>query len=218
MKYKKMNLQWFKSLALLVTILVIYKIMSALGVYAIACVLIILTLSLAIYFYLKSDDKEVAAVRKPKRLQIRPYTPPRFNSLKLEQLRSMNPYQFERYVASMYQKIGYSNAYATQGSNDEGRDVIMNDDKTGQLYYVECKRYGEDTVISRPIIQKLQGACSADGAKGIIITTGRYTDPALDFAKKVGIECVRVGQLLEMIEQAEQMEKRKELELFESTL
>lgn len=199
MKSKKMSLQWFKSVALLFSILVL----SRLGIYAIACVVMVLICSLAIYFYLKSDDKEV--VIKTKKIEFAPIKPRKFNSFKLEQLKRMNPYQFEVYVASMYQKIGYSNAYVTPKSNDEGRDVIMNSDETGQLYYVECKRYKDK--VSRPTIEKLAGACLIGNAKGIIITTGSYTEPALEFAQKVGIECVTAGRLLKMIELAEQNDK-----------
>lgn len=202
MKSKKMNLQWAKSVALLFSILVL----SRLGVYAIACVLLILTLSLATYFYLKSDDKESEVVRKPKPLQFGTYKPIPFNRLKLEELRSMNPYQFESYIASMYRQLGYSNAKQTKKSNDNGRDVEMNDDVTGQLYFVECKRYKGK--VSRDIAQKLAGACSVSNAKGIIVTTGRYTQPALEYCKLANIECVTREQLLYMIERAEEIERQ----------
>lgn len=211
MKTKKMNFGWIKSVIILIMIMSIYKIMSRLDVYAIACSLLVVVLVLSISYARNQAKKDMEMMRKPKpkpiEFQYIPRQRKKFNVLKLEQLRKMNPYQFERYIAAMYRNLSFSNAYATQGSNDEGRDVIMNHDETGQLYFVECKRYGEDTVISRPIVQKLQGVCSAYAAKGIIITTGRYTDPALNFAKKVGIECVRVSQLLEMIELAEKKEK-----------
>lgn len=214
MKSKKINLQWVKSVIILIMIIIIYKIMSRLDVYAIACSLLVVVLVLSISYARSQAKKDIEMMRKskpqPLQFQYIPIKRKKFDALKLEQLRKMNPYQFERYIAKMYQQLGYSNAYATQRSNDEGRDVIMNHDKTGQLYFVECKRYSEDTVISRPIVQKLQGVCSAYAAKGIIITTGRYTDPALNFAKKVGIECVRVPQLLDMIERAEKVEREKE--------
>ncbi len=214
MKSKKMNLQWAKSVVALAMIASIYKIMSRLDVYAIACSLLVVVLVLSISYARNQAKKDIEMMRqsKPQPLQFQYISRPKknFNSLKLEQLRSMDPYAFERYIAAMYRNLSFSNAYATQGSNDQGRDVIMNHDTTGQLYYVECKRYGEDTVISRPIVQKLAGACMTDRAKGIIITTGRYTEPALDFAKKAGIECVQVPQLLDMIERAEKVEREKE--------
>lgn len=212
MKLKKMNLRWIKTVVTLIMIVTIYKIMSRLDVYSIACSLLIVVLVLSIFYARHQAKKDMEMLRKPnpKPIQFQ-YTPrqrKKFNPLKLEQLRSMDEFDFEVYVKNLYQKLGFSNACVTSKTNDEGRDIEMNRDSDSQLYFVEVKRYGEDSIVSRPQIQKLCGSCMVEGAKGIFVTCGGgYSKPALDYAKKANIQCITKEQLLNMIETVEKQEK-----------
>lgn len=81
--------------------------------------------------------------------------------------------------------------------------MIFTDSTTGKKYYSECKRYGSDNTVGRPIIQKLVGSALADNA----IPYAVFTQEATIEAKKTGVRCIGPRELLEMIERAEELEK-----------
>lgn len=209
----KKDLNWIKSVTLLVMILLIYNLMKGLGIYAISCVLMIVVIVLAIYYAIHDAERDRERM-KPRLVHIEhtKRKSKRFNGqLKLQDLRRMDPFEFERYVACILRALGYSDAYATQGTSDGGKDVIFTDSKTNKKCYCECKRYGANTVIGRPILQKLVGAALADDAiPHSIITTGRFTNECLEEAKKTGVKCIGPVELMQMIEQAEEIEKERE--------
>jgi restriction system protein len=112
--------------------------------------------------------------------------------------RRMDPFEFEAEVARIYAQLGYSTEL-TSKTNDEGKDIILR--KNNEVIYVECKRFSENTKVSRPILQKLYGVMVADGVKkGIIVTTSDFTKEAIDFSKKMGesIELVDSQKLLSL--------------------
>lgn len=186
--------------------------MKNLDSYGVACVLMIVVVALAIYYYLHEAEKDREKMkRKPLQFQRILRTKKKFNAPKLAELRKMDPFEFERYVACILRVLGHSDAYATQGVSDGGKDVIFTDSKSGKKCYCECKRYGANTVIGRPILQKLVGAALADGAiPHSIITTGRFTNECLEEARKTGVKCIGPIELISMIERAEQIEKERE--------
>ena len=97
--------------------------------------------------------------------------------------RTMDPFKFEKKIAELFEKKGYS-ATVTSKTNDEGKDIIIK--KNGQIKYVECKRFNEQSKVSRPIVQKLFGVMTADGVnEGIIVTTSEFTQEAIDFCTKM---------------------------------
>ena len=113
--------------------------------------------------------------------------------------RSMDPYKFESEVAKLYEEKGYS-VEVTSKSNDEGKDIILT--KDNEVTYVECKRFNENTNVSRPIVQKLYGVMVADGVKkGIVVSTSGFTKEAIEFSMKkdVSIELIDSQALMEML-------------------
>ena len=97
--------------------------------------------------------------------------------------------QFEDFVAQLFQALGYQNVTVTSRAGDEGKDVKMEFPsplgRTGRVY-VECKQW-ENVPVGRKEVQVLHSAVVADGVdEGIMVTTGRFTNEAVGFAKKVG--------------------------------
>lgn len=91
----------------------------------------------------------------------------------------LDGYEFEDFMGYLFNKMGY-NAVNTPKSKDGGKDIILN----GNIY-VECKRYGEDSVVDADIVKKLYATLVADGLdRGIIVTTNRYTNTAIDLTKQ----------------------------------
>lgn len=212
MKRKKFNLNWFKSVIVLAMIVMILNFFKNMNGYMIASLLMITVIVLAVQFSMKESDR-YKELMTPKRIEVKhfPRQRKKFNRLKLSELRAMDPFEFERYIACILRVLGHSDAYATQGVSDGGKDVIFTDFKTGKKCYIECKRYGANTVIGRPILQKLVGAALADDAiPHSIITTGRFTNECLEEAKKTGVKCIGPVELISMIERAEEIEKERE--------
>jgi len=94
-------------------------------------------------------------------------------------------------IAKIMKKKGYLNINVTSKSRDQGRDIIMESPK-GETILVECKH---QQFVGRPIIQKLQGAMNYDetqnpdkDVKGIIVTSGSFSQEAIEYNKKIGQE------------------------------
>lgn len=114
-------------------------------------------------------------------------TKDKINEAKYKQLlewniKLLNGIAFEHFCAFLFQENGYR-VQVTPPSRDGGKDIILK--KKGEKIYVECKAYAEHNIISRPVIQKLVGACAGDNIKtGYIITTSGFTKDAIDYIYK----------------------------------
>lgn len=107
------------------------------------------------------------------------------------------PTDFEHYVANMYSFLGYKTK-VTPPANDEGKDIEMW--KDGLKYIVEVKLYSPQNKIGREKIQKLHSAMiDSKASKAIFVTTSDFTDNAVDYAKKHGIELVNSKELVSLI-------------------
>ena len=71
--------------------------------------------------------------------------------------------------------------------------------KGGQTYFVEVKRYGKSHPVDRPLIQKLVGACHPNNAKGIFVTTSRFTQGAINEANRSGVQLIDGNQFIKML-------------------
>ena len=116
-------------------------------------------------------------------------------------LRKIDPFEFEEVVANMYSSLGFTTE-VTSKTNDEGKDIILK--KNGEITYVECKRFGKGTNVSRPVLQKLYGVMVADDIKnGIIVTTSGFTKECIEFSKKMdcNIELIGEKELIKMLKE-----------------
>ena len=120
----------------------------------------------------------------------------RINVTSLDDLMKMNPYQFERFIGDYFRDCGYV-VHQTKRTNDGGKDLVMY--KGGQTYFVEVKRYGKSHPVDRPLIQKLVGACHPNNAKGIFVTTSRFTKGAIAEAHRSGIQLIDGDQFIKML-------------------
>ena len=162
----------------LLLMLLLYKIGGS------ALVMIFLTLGIAFGAIYISGESFTGIFRK------------RINVSSLEELRRLDPYQFEKVVGDYFRDCGYV-VQQTKRSNDGGKDLIMY--KGGQTYYVEVKRYGKSHPVDRPLIQKLVGACHPNNAKGIFVTTSRFTKGAIDEAHRSNIQLIDGDQFIRLL-------------------
>lgn len=69
-------------------------------------------------------------------------------------------------------------------SGDGGIDGIVAEDKLGfSKIYIQAKCWALDSTVGAPDIHKFMGALMSNGAsKGLFITTGKFSGPALNLA------------------------------------
>jgi restriction endonuclease Mrr len=105
-------------------------------------------------------------------------------------LDDLSGYEFEEKMVRVFEKVGYRNVRQLPRAGDKGRDIVM-EESDGTAVVVECKH---TATVGRPVVQKLHSAASTydhdDEKKGMVVTTGRFTSPAREYAEKVGVELI----------------------------
>lgn len=130
------------------------------------------------------------------------------NSLDLlEVLQSLSPSGFERISRELLREHGFENVYVTGGSHDGGIDgygtLEINPFVSFKVLF-QCKRYKGS--VSRAQVGDFRNAMIGRAEKGIIITTGTFTNEATKEANREGapqIELVDGTKLVEMFEKVE---------------
>ncbi len=94
----------------------------------------------------------------------------------------MDPILFERHVMSFFEQCEYPTGL-TARSNDFGVDgFVFHRDG---VIIVQCKRYGTENPVGRPSIQQFKGVIEEQAAlRGYFVTTSRFTDEAIESARK----------------------------------
>lgn len=132
--------------------------------------------------------------------------------LKLAQLGSLSPEQFEEFTAELFEALGYQ-VECVGGSGDEGADLRLSRD--GLRAVAQCKYHQRKGVIGSPDLQKFLGTIHHTGShKGYFVTTRTFSLAAEKFAAEHPIELVDGPRLIELVEQALGPAARREPGLF----
>lgn len=111
-----------------------------------------------------------------------------------------SPDFFEKLVVELMEKMGYGRGVVTQRSRDEGIDGIVYQDKLGfDVIYVQAKRYDVDKTVGRPELQKFGGAIPEKNAKGLFVTTAKFSADAKQYADErhiILIDGQKLAQLM----------------------
>jgi restriction system protein len=109
--------------------------------------------------------------------------------------------EFEMLVGEAFRVQGYS-VVETGAGADGGVDVVLR--KDSEKYFVQCKHWRAQQV-GVPIVRELYGAIAAHGATGgFVVTSGRFTKPAVDFARGLNLTLIDGPKLHAMIQQVPQ--------------
>lgn len=107
----------------------------------------------------------------------------------LELIKQKKPWQFERFVLELLNKMGYGgveerNFEVVGQSGDNGIDGIIYQDKLGlDRIYVQAKKWADNKVQSKDI-RDFIGSLSLKGTnKGVFITTSQFTSDAINTVK-----------------------------------
>lgn len=107
----------------------------------------------------------------------------------IERLVALDPAFFEQAVVRLLVAMGYGGtggqAAATRLVNDGGIDGVIDQDVLGlSKVYVQAKRYARDNSVGRPEVQAFVGALSGKADQGVMITTGRFSPGAREYAER----------------------------------
>lgn len=116
----------------------------------------------------------------------------------LGKLKKTSPSFFERIVVELLVRMGYGGSRIDAGkaigrSGDGGIDGIIKEDKLGlDVVYIQAKRWDNNSV-GRPDVMQFAGALQAQrAAKGIFITTSRFTEDARKYVSQIGSKIVLI--------------------------
>lgn len=137
------------------------------------------------------------------------------NSIIKQKLQKLDNYDFEKLVADLWEKQGWSTE-VEQESGDAGIDVrATKTNPFDQKVLIQAKRYDDSTVVGGPDVQqyaslKLQEP-NVDTV--IIITTSRFTKEAKNRAEELNVKLINGNELSQLINQlaaADVLEKYSE--------
>ena len=98
-------------------------------------------------------------------------------------LEALDGDDFEKLCQIIFDKLNYGKVIKTPIGPDLGKDLII-ENENGKIF-VECKHHLDKT-IGRPVIMKLHSAVISEGAiKGILVTTGVFSQEAINYAKRI---------------------------------
>lgn len=99
-------------------------------------------------------------------------------------LLSLDPYQFEHLIDTLYTKMGYLTSLTTK-THDRGRDIIALKEDVGERekLLIQCKRTKNSVSVKE--VRALLGIVSNEKAtKGVLVSTSKFTGQAKKFIKE----------------------------------
>lgn len=107
----------------------------------------------------------------------------------IEKLKLVDPYQFEKIVLRVMEKMNYGIGSITPKSHDDGIDGIIDEDELGlEKIYLQAKRYSEKKVDSKDMKDFIATLGTSSVKKGVFITTSDFIDSAKKLAEKSSIQ------------------------------
>ena len=127
-------------------------------------------------------------------------------------LKAMNPIAFERLCQRVLRESGFTKVEVTQAGHDggiDGKGILHISEFLSFRVVFQCKRYSGS--VGPDVVQKLRGAMPGNADRGLIVTTGHFTQGAIKEAAH------EHKSPIELVDGEELIEKLKELELGVST-
>jgi len=115
-------------------------------------------------------------------------------------LDGMNWREFEILVGESYRQQGYQVAELGGEGPDGGVDLVLTKGK--EKFFVQCKQW-KAYKVGVTTVRELYGVMAAKGATGgFVVTSGRFTADAMEFAQGRNIELIDGPRLFAMIQRA----------------
>lgn len=114
-----------------------------------------------------------------------------------DNLDNMSWQEFEILVGGSFRQQGYRVMETGGYGADGGVDLVLT--KDNEKFLVQCKQW-KAYKVSVEVVRELYGVMAAKGAAGgMVVTSGRFTDPAIEFAQGRNIKLINGIELHAMI-------------------
>ena len=118
----------------------------------------------------------------------------------LGDLLALTPPEFEEAVAEILARSSYRRVRVVGKAADLGVDIACFD-RRGRPVAVQCKRHAPGIAVGSREVQQLLGSITHVGAeRGILVTTSRFSAPAIDLAEQHGIKLIDGENLVGMVQ------------------
>lgn len=111
---------------------------------------------------------------------------------------SMEGHDFERFCAKVLEANGFDEVNVTQGSGDQGIDIIAFKDDI--KYGIQCKCYSSD-IGNKAVQEVFAGKTFYQCHVGVVLTNRYFTKSAIELARSSGIILWNRDKLLKMVEE-----------------
>lgn len=124
-------------------------------------------------------------------------------NIDIQWLNGLSWQEFERITAAVYRQKGFHVTETGGGGSDGGIDLILTGN--GQRTLVQCKKWRGFKVGVKPV-RELYGVMIAEGAqRGILMTSGIFTNDALRWAEGKPLELIDGAQCAGMLRHVQQV-------------
>lgn len=118
-------------------------------------------------------------------------------------LRGMDNYRFEEFVADVWEAMGYR-VHVRDESGDKGVDVEATHTETGEYVVIQAKCYSASNKIGRPSVQQYSSLYRQEGADNVIlVSTGYYADTAHESAQQLDVDLINGTDLCGLLSDLE---------------
>ena len=116
----------------------------------------------------------------------------------IDTVRDLTWDEFEKLMAHTFRENGYGVIENNKKGPDGGIDLVLK--RNGETTLVQCKHW-RTRKIGVSIVRELFGVVKAEKAdRGIVVGTGKFTEPAMEFAKLNNLDIIDDSQLIDMLE------------------
>ena len=158
---------------------------------AIIIFIALIPLASYVYLYVKKQQNRVRLLDKQS---------------SIESIRALHWQQFEHLLGETFRRQGYQVEQRGGAQADGGIDLLLW--KDGNRYCVQCKHWRAQQV-GVAVVRELYGVMASEQIPcGIIVTSGRITEAANDFARGKWLELIDGEALLPMIQAVQSVSTR----------
>lgn len=109
--------------------------------------------------------------------------------------------EFEQLVGEGFRVQGYQVTETGGSGPDGGVDLVLS--KDGDKFLVQCKQW-KAYKVGVEVVRELYGVMAAKGAAGgFVVTSGRFTEPAREFARGRNLKLLDGPVLLQLLQKAQ---------------
>lgn len=115
-------------------------------------------------------------------------------------IRELDSYEFEQFVAALWKLRGWATETTGQ-SGDRGIDVVAESGFPLEIeMHIQAKRYGGDSQVSGPEMQKYGSLTRRSGVDIVaVVTSGSFTSQAVSLAEEFNIKLVNGVSLVKLV-------------------